>query len=256
MGRKPTVNLNLPRGMRARKQRSGVVYYYYDTGEKPRREIPLGSDYPLAVMKWAELEQAKVPPVNRPTFRDAWERYLQEVLPAKAPRSQINNLRESKFLLKFFCDPEPAPLDDIEAHHIRKYMTWRSGSPVAANREKALFSHIWNCARGWGYTNQPNPCTGIRGNSEAGRNIYVEDDVFRVVYEAGDQALRDAMDLAYLIGQRPADTLKLSDHNMRDGFIYLDQHKTGTKLRVSVEGSSPSCWPGSIAGSPPSKCAR
>ncbi len=51
MGRKPTVNLNLPKGMRSRKQRSGHIYYYYDLGGKPRKELPLGDDYPLAVKK-------------------------------------------------------------------------------------------------------------------------------------------------------------------------------------------------------------
>ena len=39
-------------GFRARPQKSGKVYYYFDTGSKPRREIPLGSDYREAVKKW------------------------------------------------------------------------------------------------------------------------------------------------------------------------------------------------------------
>jgi hypothetical protein len=56
MGRRPTLHLNLPSGLRARRQRSGRVYYYYDTGTKPRREIPLGNDCALAVKRWAELE--------------------------------------------------------------------------------------------------------------------------------------------------------------------------------------------------------
>ncbi|MGH8626005.1 MAG: integrase, partial [Gammaproteobacteria bacterium] len=56
MGRRPYKYLNLPPRMRARKQRSGKVYYYYDSGEKPRREIPLGPDYALAVKRWSELE--------------------------------------------------------------------------------------------------------------------------------------------------------------------------------------------------------
>lgn len=41
MGRNPTTNLNLPNRMRARKQKSGKVYYYYDLGGKPRKEILL-----------------------------------------------------------------------------------------------------------------------------------------------------------------------------------------------------------------------
>ncbi|VVD93864.1 integrase [Pandoraea communis] len=36
MGPRPSVNLNLPKGMRARRQRSGRVFYYYDAGGKSR----------------------------------------------------------------------------------------------------------------------------------------------------------------------------------------------------------------------------
>lgn len=44
MGRKPTTNLNLPTRMRARVKARGVTWFYYDTGGKPRREIPLGNE--------------------------------------------------------------------------------------------------------------------------------------------------------------------------------------------------------------------
>ena len=79
MGRRPTVHLNLPSGLRGRKQRSGRVFYYYDTGAKPRREIPLGSDYALAVKRWAELEiGARERHQEIVTFRYVAERYQRE----------------------------------------------------------------------------------------------------------------------------------------------------------------------------------
>ena len=75
--------------------RSGNVYYYYDTAAKPRREIPLGDDYALAVKKWAELEiDARPQHSELMTFRYVAERYLREVLPTKAPRTQRDNLKE------------------------------------------------------------------------------------------------------------------------------------------------------------------
>lgn len=43
------------KGFRARPQKSGKVFYYMDIGGKPRKEIPLGSDYVLAIRKWSEL---------------------------------------------------------------------------------------------------------------------------------------------------------------------------------------------------------
>jgi len=236
MGRKPTVNFNLPKGMRARPQRSGKVFYYYDAGGKPRKEIPLGSDYPLAVKKWSELEVAKVPVAARPTFKDAADRYMREVLPFKAPKTQCENLRELKRLEDFFCNPAPAPLDEIEPMHIRMYLDHRSASPVAANREKALFSHVWNKARGWGYTSLANPCAGIKGNTEKGRNIYIEDNIFTAVYEAADEALRDAMDLAYLTGQRPGDVLAMTEDDIKNGEVCIQQAKTEKKLRITIIG--------------------
>ena len=85
---------------------------------------------------------------------------------------------------------------------------------IRANREKALFSHIFNMARNWGLTTAQNPCAGITGYSEIGRDIYVEDIEYKKVWEASDQPTRDAMDLAYLTGQRPSDTLGYDETDM------------------------------------------
>lgn len=41
MGRRPSSNLNLPPYMRKR-VRGVHTYYYFDTGDKPRKEIALG----------------------------------------------------------------------------------------------------------------------------------------------------------------------------------------------------------------------
>lgn len=236
MGRKPSKNLNLPPRMRARPQRSGTIYYYYDTGEKPRREIPLGKDFALAVKKWAELEiDAKPRHLDIITFRYAAERYLRDVLPLKAPRSQRDNIKELAKLYEFFDNP-PAPLDQIQPINIRQYMDWRKDAPVRANREKALFSHIFNKAREWGLTDRTNPCAGVAGYREKGRDTYVEDEVYQAVHAAADQPLRDAMDLAYLTGQRPADVLAIAQNDIRGGALHIRQAKTDTKLRIAIKG--------------------
>ena len=233
MGRRPTRNMSLPAGMRAR-HRATKTYYFLDTGEKPRREISLGSDYHLAVMKWAELTVSKAATTNSITFRYVAGRYVKDIIPTKARRTQIDNLKELDWLYKFF-DDGAAILDDIEPKHIRQYLDWREAK-VRANREKALFSHIWNYARGKGLTNKANPCAGIKGNTETGRDIYVEDAVYRAVWDAAGDTLRDAIDLAYLTGQRPADVLKLSHADIKDGALVIRQNKTGKLLRVAIEG--------------------
>lgn len=234
MGRKPSKNMNLPRGMRARHRPSGI-HYYLDTGAKPRKEIALGKDYVQAVQKWAELTSSLVPKNGLITFRYVAECYQKEVLPKKALATQKGNLWELGHLLKFFDNP-PAPLENIEPIHIRQYLDWRKDSPIRANREKALFSHIWNFAREKGHTNKANPCAGIKGHKETGRDIYIEDNVLKLVYAHAEQPLRDAIDVAYLTGQRPADVLKLTQADIKEGALWLEQNKTGKKLRISIEG--------------------
>jgi len=263
MGRTPTKNKSTPSRLRVRKQRSGKIYYYYDTGRTPRVEIPLGDDYVLAIKKWAELEGDKTGQAAKViTFRYVAERYVREVIPTKGERTQDDNLSELENLYAFFDDP-PAAIDDIEPHHVRQYLGWRikktkekliahnvdralrnlpplelagREGKVRANREKALFSHIFNMARDWGLTKSPNPCAGIKGYEETGRDTYVEDEEYKLVWDMADDPTRDAMDLAYLTGQRPADTLRYGEKDMRGGFLAVQQGKTKKKLRMEIVG--------------------
>ncbi|MBY4696660.1 tyrosine-type recombinase/integrase [Burkholderia latens] len=221
--------------MRLKKTSRGKTYYYYDAGGKPRRWKALGGDFVEALRVYADLEQGNRAAQSLITFRHVAERYLVDVLPDKAPETRRTNLLQLEKLYLFFDSP-PAPLDEIKPIHIRKYLDWRKNSPVAANREIALFSHIFNKAREWGATDRPNPCAGIRKHREAGRDVYVGDGVYKAVWEKADVPLREAMDLAYLTGQRPADVLKMDERDVRDGVIAIQQNKTGARLRIEVVG--------------------
>lgn len=216
--------------MRVRKGR-----YYYDTQQKPRREIPLGADYAAALVKWAELEgNSRLPSNATPTFGMAAIRYRKDVFPTKAPRTQADNEKEIEQLLAIFKD---APLSEIKPSHVRAYMDRRGlKAKTRANREKALLSHVYNMARAWGYTDAPNPCAGIKGFPEPGRDKYVEQAEFLAVYAEACIPVRNAMDLAYLTGQRPADVLKATVMDVQDGCLRVTQGKTGAKIRIALEG--------------------
>lgn len=253
MGRRPSKNSNLPKGMRARVQRSGAIYYYYELGGETRKEIALGSNYVEAVRKWAELEAAPPIAVTKVvTFRYACEVYQKRYLVENAPKTREEKLRQIEVLLEFFNNP-PAPLAEIKPIHIKQFMSWRvqrtqeamrkkelqiegHEGRVAANREKSLISHIWNAARAEGLTDLPNPCAGIKSFREFGRETYVYDEAFQAVWEKADLPTREAMDLAYLTGGRPADLLKIDETHLREGSIEVRQNKTGHKLRIAIEG--------------------
>lgn len=238
MGRKPSKPGAIPR-LRPRKQKSGRICYYYDHGtgkDGKRREEPLGSDYGLAIKRWAEIEQESSPPAHAMlTFRHVADRYRVEVIPKKSVRTQKDNAHELTKLLAFFDDP-PAPFQKIRPLHIRQYREWRHAAPVRANREIALLSHIWNWAREKGYTDLPNPCTGVDRNREGGRDVYVEDATYRAVYTAADQPLKDAMDLAYLTGQRVADVWSMDERQVTATGLRIRQGKTRAKQEMEIAG--------------------
>mgnify|MGYP000008658490 CR=1 FL=1 len=232
MGRRNTRNLNMPPNMHPRTQRSGRVYYYMYTKDKPRKEIPLGPDFILALKKYAELNIVVELTANA-TFSDVERRYLVEAVPKLAASSARMYRSDIKHLLAAFSG---APLDQIKPIHIRQFLDDHADKPTTANRCKRVFSTMWNHARGWGYTDLPNPCEGIQGHSLAKRTVYITDAVFSAVRMHGSAPLRDAMDLAYLTGQRPADTLRMTEQDIIDGHLIITQEKTKQPLRITITG--------------------
>lgn len=224
-------------GFRARPQKSGKVYYYFDAGGKPRREIPLGSDYVTAVRKWAELAECRNAAVIVTNFKELAKRYEDEVLPTQANSTQSTKRSDIKLLRAFFCTPTPAPLDQIKPPHIHALLKWKRHQPTTANRLKRTFSHMFNMARAWGYTECENPTIGVRGLPVNKRMVYITDEIFKAVHQHASWPLKDAMDLAYLTSQRPGDVLTFTQRQVGGGFFEIKaQSKTKRPLRIRVEG--------------------
>lgn len=231
MGRKPTTNLNLPPGMRKR-VRGSRVYYLLDTGAKPRKEIMLGSDFIAALRKYTELNVIDAPKRDI-VFADVIDKYRAESLAKLSDNTIRTQTSDIKHIENYFKD---APLDQIKPMHIAKFLAKHADKPTTANRCKRIFSSMWNQARGWGYTDRPNPCEGIKGHSLKKRTVYITDEVFNAVWSHGSAPLQDALDLAYLTGQRPADALSMTTHDIIDGHLIITQVKTKQPLRIMIQG--------------------
>lgn len=232
MGRKPTKHLYMPPGMRPRTQKSGKVYYYLDKGGKPRKEIPLGGDYVLALQAYVKLQEI-VAPASGATFGDVITKYEAEVLHTLAKSTIATHKSDIKHLRASF---DGAPLDQVRPMHIRQFLTKHADKKTTANRCKRLFSTMWNHARGWGYTDAENPCVGIMGHELQKRTVYVTDEVFAAVRAEASAQLADALDMAYLTGQRPGDTISMHEDDIEGDVLLVDQGKTGKKLRMKIEG--------------------
>lgn len=226
--------MNMPPHMHPRMQRSGKVYFYMYQKEPDgkRKEIPLGDDFILALKKYAELNIV-VTPIAEATFADLEKRYLVAAVPELALSSARMYRSDVKHLLQAFGG---ALLSQIKPMHVRQFLDDRADIATTANRCKRVFSAMWNKGRGWGYTDLPNPCEGIKGFPLEKRTVYITDAVYKAVWDSASAPLRDAMDLAYLTGQRPADALKMTEHDLIDGHIIVTQEKTKQTLRIRIVG--------------------
>lgn len=97
-------------------------------------------------------------------------------------------------------------------------------------------SKYW--ARGKGITDASNPCAGVSRNREAGRDNYVTDEVLEAVRAEASPELLDAIDIALLTGQRPADVLKFRRNMIADGYLWHKQNKTGAKQGIEITPGS------------------
>ncbi|ANI02933.1 integrase [Pseudomonas putida SJTE-1] len=227
-----TENRDLPPGMyrRKRQKANGKVWealYYRD---KSGKDIFLGNDLVKAKLKWAELE-AKSVPKELTTMKGIFDEYLLKIIPGKAARTQKDNIYELKQLRTVF---DSAPIDAITPAMIAQYRDSRSAK-TRANREIALLSHVFNTAREWGLTTRDNPCLGVRKNKEKPRDFYANETVWQAVYEEAPPELKDAMDLAYLTGQRPSDVLSMRKDDVEGIYLMVSQGKTGKRLRIVLE---------------------
>ena len=248
MGRTSYKHANMPPGMRPR-QRGSKTWYYLDKGKQAngkRLEIPLGSDYLEALRKYADLiKTVSAPPVTVPELLRKW---AEDTLTTRSPASQEDIDYCIPRLVQFFSTPTPAPIEAIRPVHVAQYLDWRSapsrpgeepkrkGAPVRANREIAWLSVAWNWARSRGLTDKSNPCEGVRRNKETGRDIYIEDDELAALIDVADEPLREFLQLAHLIGQRPTDMRRLHAAMQEANVLPLQQSKTKTKLRFVIEG--------------------
>lgn len=248
MNRPKTTSSDLPPRMirRVRRMGSGKLwegFYYWSAADK--REIPLGSDRIEALRKWAELESAP-PPAEAGIMRVVFDRYERDVVPNKAAKTQASNRLELAKLRSVF---DTAPIDAITPQHIAQYRdsrmmparTLKNGTviparkaPVAANRELALFSNVWNKAREWGYTAKTNPCAGVAKNKEIPRDFYADDAVWQAVRNRAAEDLQDTMDLAYLSGQRPGDVLRMTARDLVDDALTVRQGKSRKRIRIML----------------------
>jgi integrase len=229
----------IPR-FRSRKNADGSLRYYYDHGEVGgRRHLePLGTDRVAALQRWAEFEGKRPPSAEatRHTFAMLDQAYRRHELLQKSSATQR---MYGLFLERLVAVIGERELDSLTPADVA--MIWRATAEkrgvVTANRTKSVLSLALNCGRLWNMMSIANPCAGVRGKKEKGRqDVLIDDELYASVYSVADEPLRNAMDLADLCAQRPADILNVKRANIVKGNLIFRTRKTGALVTIQITG--------------------
>lgn len=221
-------------GLRARirKGKSGKVwtgYYFCAPGQKG--EIPLGSNWDIALKEWDRLRNHM--PTIRGTLAEAFDRFEKEVLEKKNPANKRDYKLHLRRLRPVF---DTAGWASITRPLLQRYLDKRTAKPQGV-KEIKLLGYVWEFAKDWGMTQRDNPIRGWRIGSALVREVEVTDEAFDALYEAGDQVLRDAMDLMTATGIRLGDVLKVQITDVRGDVLRIKAGKTGKVSEFVIAGS-------------------
>lgn len=214
------------------------AYYFVTKDSKWIRLAAVGQEQEMR-MAWAKLEQ---PIEAYGTVAALIDDYLVSyAAKEKAPRTYQDNLKESVYLKAYFGDMQPK---DVLPRHVGAYLDANLDTRrVRANREKALFSHVFTWAmrhESWGQTITQNPCKGVKGNKESKRVRIVSDQAFNELFKVSNENVQRLMTLIYRTLQRPSDILLLGSANVVETTLdgkpikILDFNQGKTKFDVKI----------------------
>jgi len=198
-------------------------YYFVDYQGKWKN---LGRSYPEALRKLSELVGDTC---SLSTMNGVFDRYAREVIPTKAPRTQLDYRKQLPLLRAVFGEVPPA---EITPTHVFEYRNTRAlQSVVQANREKSLLSAVFTKALEWGAAAQ-NPCKQVPRLHEQKRERYISEAEFQSVRALATPMMQIAMDLALLTGLRQGDLLGLEKRHLTDEGIDIVTAKTRKRLII------------------------
>lgn len=218
--------------------KNGAIYYQVPKGLEYKWDgkqlFRLGKTPSEAHKEWAKRVE---PDTRNATIGSGLTRYELEVIPTKAPQSQINDRGNIRKLRAVFGDMLP---EDFEPKHAYQFIDKSTGK-VWAKRQIALLSHVFTKMIEWGYI-RVHPFKGqVRFKGEKPRRRFVEDweieesvslEPFR---KTGSVLVIQAYILLKLvIAQRCNDTLMIRMEDLREDGIHITPHKTSGTTGVTI----------------------
>jgi integrase len=240
VGRRRKHKKNYPQHLHCK---SGRYYYVVRLNGKYRWFNLQTSDEQEALRRWAEIESALRQEVgfnvsrieqqskDRISFASFAERYLKEITPSKAKKSQSNEKRMMHHVIEQFGN---SYVHKITRQDIIRWHDDMRNIPYEANRRLALLRHMLQKALDWGYLTV-NPADRIKKHKEKKHKLKLTTHIlFNEIYPASEPMLKRAIMLAFHLAQHENEikNLQWKDFNFDNKTVSFTRRKTDETILI------------------------
>jgi integrase len=170
---------------------------------------------------------------NTVTVSQVLDRYEATCLHLLAPRTQRDYTRHLGHLRARFG---PLIAADLKPRDFGPFLQERSGKKgqVQRVRQLAVLSAAFTQAVSFWYLLDHNVLRDVKRPKRPPRDRLIEDWEFEAIRSQAPLRVQLMMDLALRLGQRQGDLLDLKWSGIKDGFVNLQQGKTGKRLAIEI----------------------
>ncbi|EOX0263554.1 tyrosine-type recombinase/integrase [Escherichia coli] len=220
--------------------------YYCYRDPRTGKEFGLGRDRRIAITEaiQANIElfsghkhkplTARINSDNSVTLHSWLDRY-EKILASRGIKQKtlINYMSKIKAIRRGLPD---APLEDITKKEIAAMLNGYidEGKAASAKLIRSTLSDAFREAIAEGHITT-NPVAATRAAKSEVRRSRLTADEYLKIYQAAESSpcwLRLAMELAVVTGQRVGDLCEMKWSDIVDGYLYVEQSKTGVKIAI------------------------
>lgn len=168
-----------------------------------------------------------------PTISEILDRYQAECLPRLAPRTARDYVRHIRDLKRWYGDRVACELKPKDFAPFLSIPVGKKGI-VQRIRQLGVLSAALTQAVSFWYVIPANVLRDVKRPRTHPRDRLVSDAEFEAVRSSAPVRVGLMMDLALRLGQRQSDLLNLKWTDIRDGYVYFQQGKTGKRLAIAI----------------------
>lgn len=168
-----------------------------------------------------------------PTVAEILDRYQAQCLPQLSPRTARDYVRHIGHLKARFGDRIAS---ELKPRDFGPFIQERSGKrgEVQRVRQLAVLSAAFTQAVSFWYLLDSNVLRDVKRPKRPPRDRLIEPHEFESVRSGAPLRVQLMMDLALRLGQRQGDLLDLKWSALQNGYVNLQQGKTGKRLAIEI----------------------